>query len=134
MRAILLAVILIFSLQNTGWAQAGKQFCDMQKEGLRFEKNLEKILKKRGLSLETTQPSFGKDLAPFSMETQFGKISSREIYRSLSGFYCDSVDRHTTIYHHSNGVTVVGVGYEKSFPMNKVSEAFDAYLMLIKKW
>ena len=74
------------------------------------------------------------ELSPFSDGVPIDKLTPVEIFRASSGYYCDFPNDHPTIYGHSgDAVTVVGAGYEKTFPLAELDEAFAAYMRLLAR-
>ena len=69
--------------------------------------------------------------SPFNDNTPLGKLSSKKIARLLSGYYCDSPNNHPLIYASSAGFTVIGVGFNEVYPINKLNEAIAAYEKLL---
>ena len=82
---------------------------------------------------EYAAPNSSK-VSPFVFEHAVGRLSPTEIFRATSGYYCNFPNNHPTLYGHSgNAVTVVGGGYEKTFPLTKLNEAFAAYMRLLSR-
>jgi hypothetical protein len=71
---------------------------------------------------------------PFDLNTPYGKLNSGNLFRELSGYYCNSVHGHALIYFSTSGITVLSSGYERIYPPNKLKEAFNDYERIIKKY
>ena len=82
-------------------------------------------------NLEPKTPPVNKQMAPFDFDTKWGKLSTVENYRGISGYYCDSVSNHPTIYASGSGYTVVGSAYEKKFKASELQLAIEAYKKLL---
>ena len=123
-------LLIIFSFNSDVLAQSGKRSCDLKIEDAKSNKA-------RGLP---PLNAYGKNyaqlktgLAPFSFDTKYGDLYVDQMFRSLGGYYCDSSSIFTLIYHSNNGLTVVGHGFEKIFPLNESKKAIEVYLKLISE-
>ena len=76
-------------------------------------------------------PPTSNVMSPFAEDARFNDLTPVEIANELSGYYCDSVNLHPLIYASSNGFTVTGNGFNKSYPISKMKEAFAAYTELL---
>jgi hypothetical protein len=73
-------------------------------------------------------------LAPFDEGALLDELPIYEIFRATSGYYCNYPNNHPTIYGHGgDAVTVVGAGYEETFALGEIEEAFAAYMRLLER-
>jgi hypothetical protein len=120
---IKLALVLFSSaISFNAFPQAGHEICQ--------SRLLDKELEIR-YNLEPKSPPVNTQMAPFNFDTRWGKLGSSENFRGLSGYYCDAVNNHPTIYASSSGYTVVGSNYEKTFKLTELNLAFVAYKKLL---
>lgn len=122
-RHLLLSVLLLLNA-SFAYSQAGKRVCLEQQQQKQLEKKY---------NLDPTPPT-GNQLAPFGFDAKFGELTTTESFRGMSGYYCDSVGVHPTIYASGRGLTVVGSGgVEKTFAIADYQRAFAAYVKLLKE-
>jgi len=104
------------------YGQAGQEICRNRLEDKKNESQF---------NLEPKGPPVNKQMAPFNFDTKWGKLNSAENFRGVSGYYCDAVSNHPTIYASTSGYTVVGSAYEKTFKISELQLAIDAYKKLL---
>ena len=82
---------------------------------------------------KVTEP-VSKVFSPFTFNTPYGNIKTGDMFRDLAGYYCDSINGHSAIYLHSDGLTVVSSGYEKSYKLKDIKKALADYERIIKTY
>jgi hypothetical protein len=122
---ILKIIIIIISLSPISLF-AGEKECQARRA--------DKILEEK-YHLEPKTPPVPKYLAPFSYNTPYGKIKTNEMLRELAGNYCDSSSNLPLIYasgyEASAILTVVGAGFEKTYPLKDYKRAYEDYINLL---
>jgi hypothetical protein len=80
-----------------------------------------------------TEP-LSREVSPFTLKTPYGSIRTRDMFRDLGGYYCNSYNGHTLLYFSTEGITVVSSGYEKTYPQSKLKEALNDYERIIRAY
>ena len=118
-------IIIIISLSPLSLF-AGEKECQTRRA--------EKILEEK-YQLEPKSPPVPKYKAPFAYATPYGKIKANEMLRDLAGNYCDSSNNLPLIYasrYESSAIlTVVGAGFEKTYPLQEYKRAYEDYVKLL---
>ena len=122
---LLAALILLINFQTT---LAGDKDCQTNRNFRELDKKL---------NPELQRPDLPKQLAPFDYTTPYGKIKSSDVFNELAGNYCDSSSNFPTIYASGSGLnavlTVLGSGYEKTYPIKEYQKALNDYIKLLNK-
>lgn len=116
-------ILLFLSLISSVSYASKQEWCDRAKEN--------RALHLKYPDMVPYEPPTSNVMSPFDPKTPIDNLTSKQIANMLSGYYCDSVNNHPLIYASSSGFTVVGVGFIKTYSINKLNDAINAYKKLL---
>ena len=122
-RYLILVLLMIIIPYNAIGDTSKREWCE------RAEAD-RKLYLKYPKSMPHTPPS-SNVMSPFKYDTPVDKIISDNLAKYLSGYYCDSLSNLPLIFASSDGFTVIGPGFHKTFPANELKKAIKAYINLL---